>query len=101
MGGGVEQLLMVVAVLLTTGGESSLFLEPEEQLHVGAQRYLIEKLYEVALVEALRAEALLGDPDPSGEWTVESTARIEFAVDVEPVAVVGVHRGDQTVATCQ
>jgi predicted ATPase len=45
MGGGVEQLLMAATVLLTTGDESSVFLEePESHLHPGAQRYLIEKL---------------------------------------------------------
>ena len=46
-------------------------------------------------------EALLRDPDPSGEWTIESTARVELAVDVESIVVVGLHRGDQTVATGQ
>ncbi|MDP9478952.1 MAG: AAA family ATPase [Actinomycetota bacterium] len=47
MGGGVEQLLMAAVALLTTGDESSLFLEePEGHLHAGAQRYLIQKLYE-------------------------------------------------------
>lgn len=47
MGGGVEQLLMAAVVLLKTGDESSLLLEePEGHLHAGAQRYLIEKLYE-------------------------------------------------------
>lgn len=45
MGGGIEQLLMTAAVLLTTDEESSLFLEePESHLHAGAQRFLIEKL---------------------------------------------------------
>lgn len=47
MGGGVEQLLMVAVVLLTTGDDSPLFLEePESHLHAGAQRFLIERLYE-------------------------------------------------------
>ncbi len=47
MGGGVEQLLMVATVLLTTGNESSLFLEePESHLHPAAQRFLIERLFE-------------------------------------------------------
>jgi hypothetical protein len=46
-GGGVEQLLMIATVLFTTGDESALFLEePESHLHVGAQRFLIEKLRE-------------------------------------------------------
>jgi predicted ATPase len=45
MGGGVEQLLMVAVVLLTTGRESTLFMEePETHLHAGAQRFLLEKL---------------------------------------------------------
>jgi hypothetical protein len=47
MGGGIEQLLMAATVLLTTKNDSPLFLEePESHLHAGAQRYLIEKLYE-------------------------------------------------------
>jgi AAA15 family ATPase/GTPase/uncharacterized protein YutE (UPF0331/DUF86 family) len=47
MGGGIEQLLMIATVLLTTGDESALFLEePESHLHAGAQRFLIEKLRE-------------------------------------------------------
>ncbi len=47
MGGGIEQLLMVAAVLLTTNDESTIFLEePESHLHAGAQRYLIERLFE-------------------------------------------------------
>jgi energy-coupling factor transporter ATP-binding protein EcfA2 len=47
MGGGVEQLLMVATVLLTTNDESALFIEePESHLHAGAQRFLIEKLAE-------------------------------------------------------
>jgi hypothetical protein len=47
MGGGVEQLLMVATVLLTTGDESTLFVEePESHLHAGAQRFLIERLYQ-------------------------------------------------------
>lgn len=47
MGGGVEQLLMVATVLLTTDSECSLFLEePESHLHAGAQRFLIERLYQ-------------------------------------------------------
>ena len=46
MGGGVEQLLMVATVLLTTGSEGAIFLEePESHLHAGAQRLLIERLY--------------------------------------------------------
>lgn len=46
MGGGVEQLLMAATVLLTTGNESTLFLEePESHLHAGAQRFLIQQLY--------------------------------------------------------
>jgi hypothetical protein len=45
MGGGIEQLLMTITVLLTTGEECSLFLEePESHLHAGAQRFLIERL---------------------------------------------------------
>lgn len=45
MGGGVEQLLMIATVLLTTDDESTLFLEePESHLHAGAQRFLIERL---------------------------------------------------------
>jgi predicted ATPase len=45
MGGGIEQLLMVATVLLTTGDECTLFLEePESHLHAGAQRFLNEKL---------------------------------------------------------
>jgi hypothetical protein len=47
MGGGIEQLLMVATVLLTTDEESTIFLEePESHLHAGAQRFLNEKLYE-------------------------------------------------------
>jgi predicted ATP-dependent endonuclease of OLD family len=47
MGGGIEQLLMVATVLLTTNDESAIFLEePESHLHAGAQRFLLEKLYE-------------------------------------------------------
>jgi predicted ATP-dependent endonuclease of OLD family len=47
MGGGIEQLLMVATVLLTTEDESTIFLEePESHLHAGAQRFLLEKLYE-------------------------------------------------------
>ena len=46
MGGGIEQLLMAATVLLTTGDESTLFLEePESHLHAGAQRFLMERLY--------------------------------------------------------
>lgn len=46
MGGGIEQLLMVATVLLTTGDESTIFLEePESHLHAGAQRFLLERLY--------------------------------------------------------
>jgi predicted ATP-dependent endonuclease of OLD family len=47
MGGGIEQLLMVAVVLTKTGDESTLFLEePESHLHAGAQRFLIDKLYQ-------------------------------------------------------
>lgn len=47
MGGGIEQLLMVATVLLTTTAENTIFVEePESHLHAGAQRYLIEKLYD-------------------------------------------------------
>lgn len=47
MGGGVQQLLMVATVLLTTGFESTIFIEePESHLHAGAQRFLIERLYQ-------------------------------------------------------
>jgi hypothetical protein len=47
MGGGVEQLLMAAVVLLTTGDQNPILLEePESHLHAGAQRYLIERLYE-------------------------------------------------------
>jgi len=46
MGGGIEQLLMTATILMTTGDESTLFLEePESHLHAGAQRFLIERLY--------------------------------------------------------
>ncbi len=46
MGGGIEQLLMVATVLLTTNAENTIFVEePESHLHAGAQRYLLEKLY--------------------------------------------------------
>lgn len=48
MGGGIEQLLMVATVLLSTTVENTIFLEePESHLHAGAQRYLFEKLYDV------------------------------------------------------
>lgn len=44
MGGGIEQLLMVATVLLTTS-KSPIFLEePESHLHAGAQRFLFEQL---------------------------------------------------------
>lgn len=47
MGGGVQQLLMVATVFLTTGFESTIFIEePESHLHAGAQRFLIERLYQ-------------------------------------------------------
>lgn len=47
MGGGVEQLLMIGTVLLTTGDERTLFVEePESHLHPGATRFLVEKLRE-------------------------------------------------------
>ncbi len=47
MGGGIEQLLMVAVALLTTGDTSTLFVEePESHLHAGAQRFLIERLFE-------------------------------------------------------
>jgi len=47
MGGGIEQLLMVATVLLTTTADHPLFLEePESHLHAGAQRFLLEKLYD-------------------------------------------------------
>ena len=45
MGGGIEQLLMIITVLLTTDETSTLFVEePESHLHPGAQRFLLEKL---------------------------------------------------------
>ncbi len=45
MGGGVEQLLMVATTLATAEKSATLFLEePELHLHLGAQRYLIERL---------------------------------------------------------
>ncbi len=47
MGSGIEQLLMVATVLLTTDDESTIFLEePESHLHAGAQRVLINRLRE-------------------------------------------------------
>ncbi len=45
MGGGVEQLVMIVAMLLTTDETSTVFLEePESHLHPTAQRFLVEQL---------------------------------------------------------
>lgn len=45
MGGGIEQLVMVATVLLTTDVSNTLFLEePESHLHPAAQRFLLEKL---------------------------------------------------------
>jgi hypothetical protein len=46
MGGGIEQLLMVATVLLSTSDRRALFIEePESHLHPGAQQFLIERLY--------------------------------------------------------
>ena len=46
MGGGIEQLLMIATVLLTTSEAHTLFVEePESHLHAGAQRFLMERLY--------------------------------------------------------
>ena len=45
MGGGVEELLMVATTLATTTYEDSLFIEePENHLHPGAQRFLLERV---------------------------------------------------------
>jgi predicted ATP-dependent endonuclease of OLD family len=47
MGGGIEQLLMIAVVLLTTNDDSTLFIEePESHLHAGAQQFLLERLYQ-------------------------------------------------------
>ncbi len=47
MGAGIEQLLMAATVLLTTSDKNTLFLEePETHLHAGAQRFLMEQLYD-------------------------------------------------------
>lgn len=47
MGAGLEQLLMVAAVLVTRGPAITLFVdEPESHLHPGAQRYLLARLVE-------------------------------------------------------
>ncbi len=46
MGAGIAQLLMIATVLCTTDDRSTLFIEePENHLHAGAQRFLIEKLH--------------------------------------------------------
>lgn len=46
MGGGIEQILMIATVLLTTDKNNVIFLEePESHLHAGAQKFLIERLY--------------------------------------------------------
>ncbi len=45
MGGGVEQILMLGVVLLSTSADRPLFVEePEGHLHPGAQRFLLERL---------------------------------------------------------
>jgi predicted ATPase len=47
MGGGIEQLMMIATVLLTTSATHALFVEePESHLHSAAQRFLMERLAE-------------------------------------------------------
>jgi len=47
MGGGIEQLLMIATALLTTRDECTLFIEePESHIHTGAQRFIIDRLYQ-------------------------------------------------------
>ena len=44
-GGGVEQILMIAVVLVTTGVESTMLLEePENHMHPAAQRFLLERI---------------------------------------------------------
>jgi hypothetical protein len=47
MGGGIEQLLVLATVLHTTDRSFSVAIEePETHLHPGAQRFLLERLYD-------------------------------------------------------
>jgi predicted ATPase len=86
MGGGIEQLLMVALVLLTTDRDHPIFLEePESHLHPGAQRFLLDRLradgrqvvvatHSPAFIDLVRPSAIFRTTLKSGRTTIEPAA---------------------------
>lgn len=93
MGGGIEQLLMAATVLLTTSDDCPLFLEePESHLHAGAQRYLIEKLFENnrQVFVTTHSQTFLNVPRPKSvhQLVMKSGRTSAVRIDTESVAEV-------------
>jgi len=73
MGGGIEQLLMIATVLLTTSKAHTLFVEePESHLHAGAQRFLMERLYsgERQIFVTTHSPTFINSPRPKSIYQV-------------------------------
>ncbi|MFN3653391.1 MAG: ATP-dependent nuclease [Armatimonadota bacterium] len=103
-GGGVEQLLMVAAVLATMTDDHPLFIEePESHLHPGAQRFLMERLasggrqvfittHSPTIVNSPQAHSLYQTQLEDG---LTSVRRVDSAERVSPLLTdIGVRNSD-------
>lgn len=74
MGGGIEQLLMIATVLLTKSDVHTLCVEePESHLHAGAQRFLMERLYQGdrQVFVTTHSPTLVNSPRPKSIYQVQ------------------------------
>lgn len=97
MGGGIEQLLMVATVLLTTGEDSALFIEePESHLHAGAQRFLIERLFQGdrQVFLTTHSPTFVNLSRPSSMYQVRSSQRKTTIIRLEGPEMLGAMLAD-------
>jgi len=89
MGGGVEQLLVLATVLYTTDQRFSIAIEePETHLHPGAQRFLIERLYddERQVIIATHSSTLLNVAGPKSIFRIGMTEGLSSVSTVASAA---------------